>query len=60
MAVVLVKDVPDCCPSGTLTGICFGWSFCIAISLTDTCFLMPEGGSSYKNIEPLLSTIAGP
>jgi hypothetical protein len=46
MAVVLIEDVPDSCPGGTLIGACFGWSTYIAISLTeDACFLTPKGGS---------------
>jgi hypothetical protein len=46
MAVVLIEDVLDGCPSGTLIGAFFGWSTCVAMSLTEgTCFLTPEGGS---------------
>jgi len=47
MAIVLIEDVPDNCPGGTLIGAYFGWSTCIAMSLTEgACFLMPEGRSS--------------
>jgi hypothetical protein len=46
MAVVLIEDIPDSCPSGTLMGTYFGWSTYTAISLTKgACFLMPKGGS---------------
>ena len=45
MAIVLIEGVPDGCPSGTLTGACFGWSTCIAMSLTEgTYSLTPEVG----------------
>jgi len=60
MAVILTEDVPDSCPSGTLTGTCFGWPACTAVSLTEgTCFLTPEGGSPRENTESSSSTTAG-
>ena len=46
MAVVLIEGVLDGYPNGTLTGVCFGLSTCIAMSLTEgTYFLIPKGGS---------------
>ena len=46
MDVVLIEGVLNNYPNGTLTGVCFGWSTYIAISLTKgTYFLIPEGGS---------------
>ena len=47
MAVVLIEDVLDGYPGGTLIGIYFGWSTYIAMSLTKgSCFLTYKGGSS--------------
>ena len=60
MAVVLIEDVPDGCPNGTLIGVCCDWSTYTAMSLMEgTCFLTPEGGSPWENTEPLSSTTAG-
>ena len=50
MAVVIIEDVLDGYPSGTLIGACFGWSTCTAMSLTEgTYFLTPEGGSPWES-----------
>jgi len=60
IAVVLIEDVLDNCPSGTLIGVCFGWSTYIAMSLIEgACFLMPKGRSSWESMESLSSTTAG-
>jgi len=60
MAIVLTEDVPDNCPSGTLTGTCFSWSTYIAMSLTEgACFLMPKGRFSWESTESSSSTTAG-
>ena len=60
MAVVLTEDVPDNCPGGTLIGVYFSWSTCIAMSLTEGAyFLMPKGRSSWESTESLSSTTTG-
>jgi len=60
MAIVLTEDVPDNCPSRTLIGACFGWSTCIAMSLTEgACFLMPKGRSFWESTEFYLLPLPG-
>jgi len=57
MAIVLIEDVLDNCPGGTLTGVCFSWSTCTAISLIEgACFLMPKGRFFWESTESLSST----
>jgi len=60
MAVVLTEDILDNCPGGTLIGACFGWFTYTVMSLAKgTCFLTPEGGSSWESMESSSSTTTG-